>query len=58
VERFLAAKKIDPAADTSAIDREIDERVYRLYGLTKEEIAIVEGRLTQGISKPVQMTDR
>lgn len=31
-------------ADTSSLEREIDERVYRLYGLTKEEIGIVEGR--------------
>ena len=43
MERFLAAKKIDPAADASAIDREIDERVYRLYGLTAEEIEEMEG---------------
>jgi hypothetical protein len=43
VERFLAAKKIDPAADTSAIDREIDKRVSRLYGLAKDEIGIIEG---------------
>jgi adenine-specific DNA-methyltransferase len=42
VERFLAAKNIDPPADTSHLEREIDERVYRLYGLTKEEVAIVE----------------
>jgi len=27
-----------------ATDRQIDELVYRLYGLTTEEIAIVEGR--------------
>ena len=29
-------------ADTAALEREIDERVYRLYGLTAEEIKIVE----------------
>jgi hypothetical protein len=27
-----------------ATDREIDALVYELYGLTEEEIAIVEGR--------------
>lgn len=27
----------------SALEREIDERVYQLYGLTPEEISIVEG---------------
>jgi len=37
------AKRADPEADVSAWEREIDERVYRLYGLTQEEIAIVEG---------------
>jgi hypothetical protein len=36
---ILAAK----AADTSAWEQEIDERVYKLYGLTAEEIKIVEG---------------
>ena len=30
-------------ADTSALEREIDELVYALYGLTPEEIRIVEG---------------
>jgi hypothetical protein len=32
-----------PASDTSALEREIDQQVYALYGLTPEEIAIVEG---------------
>jgi len=43
VDRILAAKKADPAADTSAWEAEIDRLVYQLYGLTEEEIAIVEG---------------
>ncbi|HCN31351.1 MAG TPA: hypothetical protein DIT64_22120 [Verrucomicrobiales bacterium] len=43
VERILAAKQPNPAADTSALEREIDQQVYALYGLTPEEIAIVEG---------------
>jgi REP element-mobilizing transposase RayT len=42
VERILAAKRANPLADVSAWEREIDERVYRLYGLTPEEIKIVE----------------
>ena len=44
VDRILAAKKADPAADTSALEAEIDRLVYKLYGLTDEEIAVVEGR--------------
>lgn len=31
------------AADVSQLEREIDELVYALYGLTPEEIKIVEG---------------
>jgi len=41
--RILTAKQQDPEADTSALEREIDELVYALYGLTPEEIKIVEG---------------
>jgi hypothetical protein len=33
-----------PATDTSAIEKQIDGMVYAIYGLTPEEIAIVEGR--------------
>ena len=43
VDCILAAKQANPAADTSALEREIDQQVYALYGLTPEEIAIVEG---------------
>lgn len=43
VKTILAAKKQNSAADTSALEREIDQQVYSLYGLTSEEIAIVEG---------------
>lgn len=32
-----------PGMDTTALEREIDRLVYELYGLTGEEIKIVEG---------------
>jgi hypothetical protein len=44
VDQILASKKKDPNADTSALEKQIDEMVYALYGLTPEEIAIVEGK--------------
>jgi hypothetical protein len=55
VEQMLALHKQLPEAKTSheqtliqrqidATDRQIDKLVYELYGLTPEEIAIVEGR--------------
>ena len=44
VERILTAKRGNPQKDVSALEQEIDELVYKLYGLTKEEIAIVEGQ--------------
>ena len=42
VENILATKKIDPKADTKEVEREINHLVYELYGLTEEEIVIVE----------------
>jgi len=43
LDRILLAKKTNPNADTSALEDEIDQLVYKLYNLTPEEIAIVEG---------------
>jgi type II restriction/modification system DNA methylase subunit YeeA len=42
VDQILSLKKDNPAADTSALEREIDVMVYELYGLSEEEIEIVE----------------
>jgi hypothetical protein len=38
VDRILAAKHANPAADTSTLESEIDTFVYRLYGLAPQEI--------------------
>ena len=42
VDPILKTKQANPAADVSALEREIDDRVYRFYGLTPEDIKIVE----------------
>jgi len=42
-KKIFAAKARDASADTSALEREIDQLVYVLYDLTPEEIQIVEG---------------
>ena len=39
-----------PNADTSPLETHIDQFVYKLYGLTEEEIAVVEGA---GEKKPI-----
>lgn len=44
VDKILAAKKQDSSADTTEWEKQIDQKVYELYGLTSEEIAIVEGK--------------
>lgn len=44
VDQILTSKKTDPNADTSTLEKEIDQLVYMLYGLTDEEIAVVEGK--------------
>ena len=43
VDKILAAKKTNHAADTTAWEKEIDRLVYKLYELTDEEIRIIEG---------------
>lgn len=43
VKEILTLKKENPAAITTALENEIDTLVYKLYGLSKEEIKIVEG---------------
>jgi hypothetical protein len=39
----MLTKKSYPSDDTSVLEAEIDRLVYELYGLTEEEISIVEG---------------
>ena len=41
---LFAAKKADSSADTTEWEKQIDQKVYELYGLTPEEVAIVEGK--------------
>jgi hypothetical protein len=49
IYQYNLERKIDPfskenksAADTNGLEAEIDQLVYELYGLTEDEIAIVE----------------
>ncbi|MEA2098338.1 MAG: TaqI-like C-terminal specificity domain-containing protein, partial [Patescibacteria group bacterium] len=44
VNKILVCKKENSNADISEFETEIDQLVYKLYDLTPEEIAIVEGR--------------
>ena len=43
VDRIIAVKHLNKAAGTTTLELELDQQVYALYGLTPEEIAIVEG---------------
>ncbi|WMN06897.1 TaqI-like C-terminal specificity domain-containing protein [Marivirga arenosa] len=43
VEKIFEIKKQDATAETTYLEQEIDKMVYELYGLTEEEIKIVEG---------------
>ena len=45
VDRILAAKAADPAADTADLEAEIDRLVHDLYGLTEEERTAIERSL-------------
>ena len=43
VDNILETKEKNPTAETTEIENQIDKLVYELYGLTEEEIRIVEG---------------
>jgi type I restriction-modification system DNA methylase subunit len=43
VEQIVVAKQREPDGDTTVLEREIDRLVYELYGLTVDEINLVEG---------------
>ncbi|MCK5739728.1 Eco57I restriction-modification methylase domain-containing protein, partial [bacterium] len=40
--QILTRKKADPQADTAIFETQIDQLVYQLYGLTDDEISIIE----------------
>lgn len=42
VDKILAIKAKNPEADISTLEHQIDQMVYKLYGLTEEEIKVVE----------------
>jgi hypothetical protein len=43
VTQIITIKKENYNSDTTSLESEIDRLVYQLYGLTEEEIKIVEG---------------
>ena len=43
VDGILEKKRANPNADTKHLEQEIDKKVYELYGLTEDEIRIIEG---------------
>jgi len=43
VTRIIEAKRRNPSVDVGTLEREVDRLVYGLYGLTPDEIRIVEG---------------
>ncbi len=46
VDNILTQKRANPAADTSALEAEIDLRVFRLYGLTHTEVLLIDPAFT------------
>lgn len=43
VNDIVNIKKMDSLTETSALETEIDQIIYEIYGLTEEEIMIIEG---------------
>ncbi len=44
--QILSLKSDNPKADTTALEKEIDQHVYQLYNLTEDEIKIIEEATT------------
>jgi hypothetical protein len=44
VLKVIKEKELNPSTDTTVLENQIDQLVYQLYGLTEEEIKIVEGK--------------
>ncbi len=44
INEILLIKKHNSQADTAALENEINELIYNLYGLTADEIKIIEGK--------------
>ena len=42
VDKIIEAKKENKDSDTKELEKEIDTLVYELYGLSEEEIKIIE----------------
>lgn len=42
VDKILSAKKDNPQNDTSTLESQIDDLVYDLYGLTDDDVKIIE----------------
>jgi hypothetical protein len=40
--KILTAKKSDPKADTTTLEKEINQLIYQLYNLTYEETKIID----------------
>lgn len=51
IERVQAILSGPDSPDVPRLETEIDQLVYGLYGLTEEEIGIVEGRNTSEMSQ-------
>ena len=46
-QQIQAAKEADPDADTSDLERSIDAAVYQLYGLSRQDIALLDEALAE-----------
>jgi hypothetical protein len=58
VMQVLNARAASPGADTTALEAQIDERVYRMFGLDPAEVLQLEGRLAGEADLFKELRDR
>ena len=51
VDKIIASKKINPQADTTDLENQIDILVYLLYKLTYDEVRIIDPNIETIISE-------
>ena len=58
VDRILNTKRDNPNADTSSLEQQIDYIVYHLYGLTYDEVLIVDPETPIAREEYEKVTDK
>ncbi len=58
VNSIIVLLEVNPLADTSVLENQIDFLVYHLYGLTYDEVLIVDPEILQSLVRSMRHIKR